>query len=143
MKDLFEGNKHGFDSESVSQNRREVSCWRLYTAILGVYMGRINHDSARVNISVFIEQRNISFQNDISLKNHEIGSLVVRPWEKLKNRETHGRIVRVGRSASYDIFYRNLYVVGRNFVLSGHYSILCGVRLHYTSFTVHVWLHSH
>ena len=31
--------------------------------------------------------------------------------------------MRVGRSASYDIFYRNLYVVGRNFVLSGHYSI--------------------
>ena len=34
LKDLFEGNKHGFDSERVSQNRRDVSCWRLYTAIL-------------------------------------------------------------------------------------------------------------
>ena len=27
----------------------------------------------------------------------------MRLWEKLKNRETHRRIVRVGRSASYDI----------------------------------------
>ena len=36
--------------------------------ILGFYMRRINYDSATVNISVFIEQRNISFQNDISLK---------------------------------------------------------------------------
>ena len=31
-------------------------------------MRRITYDSAAVNISVFIEQRNISFQNDISLK---------------------------------------------------------------------------
>ena len=32
-------------------------------------------------------------------KNREIGSLVVRPWEMTKrNRETHGRTVRVGRS---------------------------------------------
>ena len=37
-------------------------------AILGVGVRRINYDSATVNISVFIEQRNISFQNDISLK---------------------------------------------------------------------------
>ena len=34
-------------------------------AILGVYTRRINYDSATVNISVYIEQRNISFQNDI------------------------------------------------------------------------------
>ena len=33
-------------------------------------------------------------------KNREIGSLVVRPGEKLKNLETHGRIMRVRRSAS-------------------------------------------
>ena len=30
-------------------------------AILVVYMRRINYDSATVNISVFIKQRNISF----------------------------------------------------------------------------------
>ena len=35
-------------------------------AILGVYTRRLNNDSATVNIPVFIEQRNISFQNDIS-----------------------------------------------------------------------------
>ena len=62
----------------------------LQLAILGVYMRRITHDSATVNISVFIEQRNISFQNDISLKTMRLGVL---SWEKLKNRETHGRIV--------------------------------------------------
>ena len=42
------------------------------------------NDSVTVNISVFIEQRNISFQNDISLKKHEIGSPVMR---KVKNHE--------------------------------------------------------
>ena len=35
-------------------------------AILGVYTRRLNNDSATVNIPVFIEQRNISFENDIS-----------------------------------------------------------------------------
>ena len=49
-------------------------------------MRRINYDSATVNInSVSIEQRNISFQNDISLKTMRLS------WKKLKNRETHGR----------------------------------------------------
>ena len=47
-------------------------------------MRRINYDSATVNISVFIQQRNISFQNDISLKTMWLGVL---SWEKLKNRE--------------------------------------------------------
>ena len=53
-------------------------------------MRRITYDSATVNISVFIEQRNISFQNDISPKTMRLGVL---PCEKLKHRETHGRIV--------------------------------------------------
>ena len=34
----------------------------------------------------------------IFLKNCETGSLVVRPGEKIKSRETHGRIERAGRS---------------------------------------------
>ena len=34
------------------------------------------NDSATVNISVFIEQRNVSFQNDISLKNMRLGVLL-------------------------------------------------------------------
>ena len=67
---------------SVSQNRPKVSvsCWRLYTATPGVYMRRINCDSATVNISFFI----------YFAKNHEIGSLVVRKveksWESRQNR---------------------------------------------------------
>ena len=52
----------------------------LQLEILGVYMRRINYDLATVKISVFIEQRNIPFQNDISLQNHEIGSLDVKSW---------------------------------------------------------------
>ena len=53
-------------------------------------MRRITYDSATVNISVFIEQGKISFQNDISLKTMRLGVL---SWEQLKDRETHGRIV--------------------------------------------------
>ena len=49
-------------------------------------MRRIDYDSATVNInSVSIEQRNISFQNDISLKTMRLS------WKKIKNRETQGR----------------------------------------------------
>ena len=62
----------------------------LQLAIPGNYMRRINYDSTTVNISVFIEQRNVSFENDISLKTMRLGVL---SWEKLKNRETQGRIV--------------------------------------------------
>ena len=62
----------------------------LQLAILGVYMRRINYDSATVNISVFIEQRNISFHNDVSLKTMRLGVL---SWEKLKHREIRCRIV--------------------------------------------------
>ena len=42
-------------------------------AILVFYMRRINYDSATVNISVFIKQRNISFQKGISLKTMRLG----------------------------------------------------------------------
>ena len=41
---------------------------------------------------------NIPFQKVFFPKNCEIWSLVVIPWEMTKNRETHGRTVRVGRS---------------------------------------------
>ena len=37
-------------------------------------------------------------QNGISQKTREIGSLLLRPSEKFKKSETHGRILRVGRS---------------------------------------------
>ena len=60
----------------------------LQLAILGVCMRGITYDS--VNISVLIEQRNISFHNNISLKTMRLGIL---SWEKLKHRENHGRIV--------------------------------------------------
>ena len=47
----------------------------LHLAILGDYMRRITYDSPAVNISVFIEYRNISFQNYISLKTMRLGVL--------------------------------------------------------------------
>ena len=93
LKDTFKENKQGFDGKSrtlthfvafeehmankatrsVSQNRRQVSCWRRCTAcVLCIYMRRINYDSATVNIS---------FENLRYLPKNagdEIGSLVVR-----------------------------------------------------------------
>ena len=53
----------------------KVSRKTVAKSLAGVYMGRINHDSARVNISVFIEQRNILFQNEILLKTTRFGVL--------------------------------------------------------------------
>ena len=64
-------------------------------------MRRINYDSAKVNISVFIEQRDISFQNDISLKTMRLGALSLS-WELKfeKNHETHCRIVSLDQLGS-------------------------------------------
>ena len=70
-------------------------------------MMRINYDTATVNISVVNEQRNISFQNDISLKTMRVGVL---SWEKLKNRETHGRIVSLDQLGSRRAV-ANLFVI--------------------------------
>ena len=53
----------------------KVSRKTVAKSLAGVYMERINHDSARVNISVFIEQRNILFQNEILLKTTRFGVL--------------------------------------------------------------------
>ena len=70
---------------------RKTVAWSLADGvvqftILGFYMRTINYDSATVNISVFTEQRNMSFQNDISLKTMGLGVV----WrEKFKNLETH------------------------------------------------------
>ena len=62
----------------------------LQLAILCIYMRRIiNYDSATVNISVLIQQRNISFQNDIFPKNYEIGSLVVRKVKRLRESQQY------------------------------------------------------
>ena len=123
LEDIFEENKRGFGGKSCTFLFRRI--WRTYSrqvsrktvaksladgvvqlAIPGGYIMRISYDSATVNIFIFIEQRSISFQNDISLKNHEIGSLVVR---KVKwNCGTHGRIVSLdqleGRRAIADLF---------------------------------------
>ena len=75
--------------------------WSFFL-LIGFYMRRINYDSATVNNPVFIEQRNISFQNNISLKTMRLGDL---SWE---NCETHGRIVSLdqfgSRRAITDLF---------------------------------------
>ena len=85
----------------------------LQLVILGVYMRGITYDS--VNISVLIEQRNISFQNDSSLKIMRLGVL---SWEKLKHRENHGRIVsldqlRLGVEEQLLIFSASCLLPGR------------------------------
>ena len=75
----------------------------LQLAIPANYMRRITYDSTTVNISVFTEQRNIAFQNDISVKTMRLGVLLS---EKLKNRETQGRIVSMDQLGSRRaIFY--------------------------------------
>ena len=111
MKNWQEENKNGFDSKSrtlthfVAFEERMADKWLskpsrslLQLAILGVCMRRIKYDSATVNNSVFIEQRNISFQNDISLK--KTMRLGVSSWKKLKHREAHGRIVSLEQTGS-------------------------------------------
>ena len=59
----------------------------------------INYHSATVNISVFIEQRNIAFQSEISLKTMRfLGVLFSREsWDSRQNRE-------LGRRAVADLF---------------------------------------
>ena len=111
MKNWQEENKNGFDSKSrtlthfVAFEERMADKWLskpsrslLQLAILGVCMRRIKYDSATVNNSVFIEQRNISYQNDISLK--KPWDWGVSSWKKLKHRETHGRIVSLEQTGS-------------------------------------------
>ena len=82
----------------------------LQLAIPGNYMRRINYDSTTVNISVFIEQRNISFENDISLKTMRLGVL---SREKLKNRETQGRIVSLDQQLGVEeqFFIADLFIM--------------------------------
>ena len=63
---------------------------------------------AGVEPQTFSEKRNISFQNDISHENTmRLGGL---SWEKLKNRETHGRMVSLdqlgSRRAIADLFVK-------------------------------------
>ena len=87
---------------SVSQNRPKVfvSCWRLSTATPGVYMRRINCDSATVNISFF----------KYFAKNHEIGSLVVRKVEKsLVKAESYCELGPVWESKSNCWSSRHVY----------------------------------
>ena len=93
---------------SVSQNGCEVSCPLRFLAITWGVL--INYDSTTANIAVFIEQRNISFQNDISLKTMRLGVLL---WEKLKNRGTQGRIVSLDRLGSRRAIYfiANLFIM--------------------------------
>ena len=71
----------------------------LQLAILDVHMRWINYHSATVNISVSIEQRNIAFQSDISLKTMRfLGVLLSRESsDSRQNREP-------GRRATADLF---------------------------------------
>ena len=80
-------------------------------------MRTINYDSATVNIFVFTEQRNISFQNDISLKTMGLHMGVVW-WEKFKNRETHSRIAswrldQLGRRRAILLMFSSCWSPGR------------------------------
>ena len=85
FKDIFEENKQGSDDKAVlelisshlkwptKQNHREVSCWRRRTA----FSWEESH------FCFYFKKKSIS--EWYFPKNREIGSLVVRSWEKLKN----------------------------------------------------------
>ena len=58
-------------------------------------------------------------QNGISQKTREIGSLLLRPSEKFKKSETHGRILRVGRSGYCHANYCFVRQRGRDILSRG------------------------
>ena len=91
---------------NVMQNRREVSCWRPCTA----WNSRPLHEENQLRISNskhsrFYWTKKHFISEWYFTKNHELGVL---SWEKLKNRETHGRIVSLdqpgSRRAIIDLF---------------------------------------
>ena len=86
----FDGKRSTWTHFVIFEMAKLARCL-LLTALHCIYMRKKLYDSAPENISVFIQQRNISFHNDVSPKSREIGGLVVRLWQKLKNREIHSR----------------------------------------------------
>ena len=106
LKDIFKENKQGFDGKSSTltyfgekhmADEVILNVAKLQTALYSLqfsaftYMVRINYDSATVNISVFIQQRKILFQNDISLKTMRLGVLLReelnKSWNSRQNHE--------------------------------------------------------
>ena len=74
FKDFFDGNKHGYDSESVSQNRREVSWWGLHGENQSRF-SKSKHFRFYWTKKHFISEWNFA-------KNHEISILVARKVKK-------------------------------------------------------------
>ena len=81
---MFEENKQAFDGRSCTWthfiafdmvDKAKLSRSLLLTALYCIYKRRFNFYSATANISVFIQQRNIPFQNDISQKTVRLGVL--------------------------------------------------------------------
>ena len=92
FKDIFEENKQGSDGKS---------CTLTHFVAKSLADGVVLHFHEKNHISVFIQQRSIS--EWYFPKNREMGSLLERQWETLKNHETHGRIVsldQLGESKS-------------------------------------------
>ena len=80
------------------QNHRKVSYWWHCIACNYQCLHLENQlQFSNSKHSYFIEQRNIPFKNDISLKTIRLGVL---SREKLKNRENHGRIASVNQLES-------------------------------------------
>ena len=84
-------------SKKGSKNKLTVFSLLVYHFMALVFL--VNIAFLFDNLIYFISERFFP-------KTRVIGSLVVRPWEMTKNRETHGRTVRVGRSDSRAFFYR-------------------------------------
>ena len=84
----------GVSIESDSEFR--ISKNNLQSVFLNLFLGscRMLQGISFRTLAPHKEQRNISFQNDISLKTMRLGVL---SCEKLKHRETHDRIVSLDR----------------------------------------------
>ena len=84
----------GVSIESDSEFRIPTN--NLQSVFLNLFLGscRMLQGISFHTLAPHKEQRNISFQNDISLKTMRLGVL---SCEKLKHRETHGRIVSLDR----------------------------------------------
>ena len=78
----------------ITARYKNVACTVIFFISLSLYGALaflVNIPFSFNNLIYFISERFFP-------KTREIGSLVVRSWEMTKNRDTHGRTVRVGRS---------------------------------------------
>ena len=106
----FWGTKHQPHSQGGHARRKTISYWtqakitarykKVVSTVFYFISSSLYGNSIPRKYSIFIQQLYLIYfiPEKFFPETREIGSLVVGPWEMTKNRETHGRTVRVGRS---------------------------------------------